>query len=355
MKKLRIFFSLLTVIAVIIAGALIPMPYVIERPGPTYNVLAKTENSQELIQVKNTKTYPVSGNLRMVTVGVQGSPENQISLWDYLFAYLDEEAEVVSLSKVYPDNISEKEIERITTRQMKNSQLASSVASWKELGHKVPGKTEVVEIDKTSSAHGILQAKDIIKSISYKGKKTQLDQADSLFKTMAEIPANSEVELEISRGTELKKVSLKTKAAPHKKGSLLGIYVDTHPELPFQVDFSLKDVGGPSAGLIFSLGIIEHLTPEKLMGSETIAGTGAIDYSGRVEPISGVPQKIYGASRDGAKWFLLPRSNCNELPENPPIPAIPVETLSEARQVIKQINAGDTKSLPQCSSDKGSK
>lgn len=116
-------------------------------------------------------------------------------------------------------------------------------------------------------------------------------------------------------------------------GVTLGIVADS----PVTVDFNLDDVGGPSAGLIFSLGIVDKLTPGDLVGGRKVAGTGTMDFDGRVGPIGGIAQKLAAAHDDGVTLFLAPKDNCDEvLGATPPgLEVAAVESLSEARQALE--------------------
>ena len=91
----------------------------------------------------------------------------------------------------------------------------------------------------------------------------------------------------------------------------MGVQIGTGYDFPFDVSVRLgDDIGGPSAGLIFSLGVYDTLTPGSLTGGTDIAGTGTIDEQGRVGPIGGIQQKIVAAADAGAKIFFVPPANC---------------------------------------------
>src|SRR5690606_22200280 len=92
----------------------------------------------------------------------------------------------------------------------------------------------------------------------------------------------------------------------------IGVQVSHQIDAPFELEIQLEHIGGPSAGLMFALGIIDKLEPEDLTGGLTIAGTGSIDEHGNVGPIGGVPQKLVGAREAGATVFLVPAANCAE-------------------------------------------
>jgi PDZ domain-containing protein len=120
---------------------------------------------------------------------------------------------------------------------------------------------------------------------------------------------------------------------------------------PFDVEISLEKVGGPSAGLMFSLGIIDTVTPGDLTGGKHIAGTGTISPDGLVGPIGGIEQKLQGARAGGATLFLAPAANCQEVAGRIPdgLQVVRVETLAEARDAVERAGNGqDTSGLPAC-------
>jgi PDZ domain-containing protein len=132
--------------------------------------------------------------------------------------------------------------------------------------------------------------------------------------------------------------------------ALLGVLVDPTFDLPVDVRIEIEDIGGPSAGLMFSLGIIDTLTEPDETGGVSIAGTGTMDLTGTVGPIGGIRQKMAGADRDGAQWFLAPVDNCPEVVGHVPagLRVAAVRTLSEARAAVEAIGSGHGDELPTC-------
>ena len=108
------------------------------------------------------------------------------------------------------------------------------------------------------------------------------------------------------------------------------------------VTIRLDEIGGPSAGLMFALGIVDKAGPEDLTGGRVIAGTGTVDDAGVVGPIGGIPQKLRGAAADGATFFLVPAGNCAEAAANavPGLSTVTVGTLAEAVAALLTLAAG---------------
>ncbi|KTS80421.1 ATP-dependent serine peptidase containing a PDZ domain protein, partial [Microbacterium testaceum] len=132
---------------------------------------------------------------------------------------------------------------------------------------------------------------------------------------------------------------------------LVGISLALGFDLPVDVKIQLNDIGGPSAGMMFALGIIDKMSPGDLTGGQHIAGTGTIDEQGQVGAIGGIRQKLYGARDAGATWFLAPSANCNEVVGHVPngIRVFSVSTLSDSLKVLETIrDGGDLDALPTC-------
>ena len=135
--------------------------------------------------------------------------------------------------------------------------------------------------------------------------------------------------------------------------SLIGVLVDPTFTMPVDVKIRISDIGGPSAGTMFALGIIDKLTAEDLANGVVIAGTGTMDLTGRVGPIGGIEQKMAGAVGDGATWFLAPAENCGDVVGHVPsgLHVVRVATLHEARLAVQAIGADPAaaaRTLPTC-------
>ena len=135
------------------------------------------------------------------------------------------------------------------------------------------------------------------------------------------------------------------------KSPTIGISVVDSFTKPFAIDINLADVGGPSAGTAFALGIVDKLSDGKLTGGKTIAVTGTIDADGNVGAIGGVIQKMAGARRKGATLFFLPKDNCAEALTAVPhgLRLVPMTTLTGAIDAMKQLRDGGT-NVPSCPS-----
>jgi PDZ domain-containing protein len=159
-------------------------------------------------------------------------------------------------------------------------------------------------------------------------------------------PAGTVVTLTVLRAG--KTLTLKVASKSSDGTPVIGVEVQQEYTFPFTVKITVGNIGGPSAGMMFALGIIDKLTPDNLTGGKFIAGTGEITASGQVEPIGGIQQKMVGARSAGATIFLTPAGNCSDTAGAVPagLRLVKVSTLSQAIADLEAIKAG--KSVPSC-------
>jgi PDZ domain-containing protein len=122
----------------------------------------------------------------------------------------------------------------------------------------------------------------------------------------------------------------------------LGVGVLDAPWAPFAVNFNLANIGGPSAGLMFSLALVDKLTTGDLAGSTFVAGTGTISSEGKVGPIGGITHKMTAARAAGATVFLVPAKNCYEAVSDIPtgLKLMKVDTIGSAVDALHAMTSG---------------
>jgi PDZ domain-containing protein len=341
-------------VAAIVGAVLLgnsPAPYAVERPGPVYDVLGTTQVAGKkvpLIDVVTEKTYPTSGKLDMLTVYVDGSPQEQVNWLDVAGSWFDSSRAVVPLDEIYPPGQTTNEANQQNSEDMSNSQQAAEAAALHELGIPYTTVVTVAQVAKKTPADGVLKAGDELVSINGE----PITSLSGLQKAIIANGATSPVSLDIRRGGTEQTVQLTPAINADTKRPAIGIYTGAKYDFPFEVKIQLQDVGGPSAGMMLALGIYDKLTPGELVGGHHIAGTGTIDPDGTVGAIGGIRQKMYGARGDGADWFLAPASNCNEVVGHIPsgLRVVAVKTLGDSLAAVKAIASGSgTGSLPTCS------
>lgn len=317
-----------------VMGTTLPVPYVAQVPGPTFNTLGDIDGSP-IISVEGRDRNDVTGNLNLTTVGVSRSG---LSLVQAIRGWFDDQVAVVPEESVYPPDRSEEETRQANRQAFLTSEQAAESAALGHLGY--PVKVVVQEVPKGSPSESLLTEGDSIDAVD--GRATP--DAATLSGVLTDIPAGTTVTVDATHLGEATQVAITTKAAEDRTGSLLGVSVLDQPSAPFDVQIDVEDVGGPSAGLMLTLGILDLVGDEDLTGGAVVAGTGTIDAQGNVGPIGGITLKMVAAKDIGAQLFLVPADNCAEASrvDDPGFPLARVATLDDALTALTDFEAGRT-------------
>jgi len=324
--------------------SLIHVPYAILTPGPVTNTLGNGAGGKPLITIQGKATFPTTGVLDFTTVEVFGGPKNPTNAWDWIFGHLDRTSTVVPEEVLFPPGVTSKQVDQVNAAEMAGSQQEAIVVALRGLGQKVPEVITITDLTKDSPARGVLRKGDVVVSIDGKAVTT----SDALRAVIsAHKPGESAVFTVRRNGTDH---VLPVKTAASQGRTVAGVFLRTTFDFPTKVTIDAGDVGGPSAGMMFSLAIYDKLTPGALTGGAKIAGTGTINSAGAVGPIGGIRQKLTGAQRGGDAWFLAPAANCDEVVGHIPdgLQVFKVATFAQARDAVKAIATKRTASLPQC-------
>ncbi len=350
--------STVLLIALLCAGVFIKTPYSEMSPGPTVNTLGE-HDGEPVLQISGRKTYPTTGHLNMTTVRVT-SADYRMNLVEAVYGWLADDNIIVPHDTLYPDGKTEEQSTQENAEEFTQSQESAKVAALRELDIPVGQWVIVSTVLKDSPAQGRLHAGDVIKSVDGRPVKKPSDVADLVTRhepgekvVFTVVPAKESAEAEKAgkTPTRTEEVTVTTRESEDgKKRAIVGIQAGTDHTFPFTVDIKLADVGGPSAGLMFALGIVDKLTPEDLTGGKFVAGTGTIDDEGEVGPIGGIEMKTVGAREKGAEYFLTPADNCASAAENVPdgLTLVKVEDLDGALKSLEDIREGRTDRLPRC-------
>ena len=335
-------------VALWLAALLTPLPYVTYQPGFTIDVLGE-DDGEERIQVSGTKAWRDEGQLRFTTVFVT-QPDTDVNLFELMGAWLDPDAAVYPYGAVYAPGETDRSSERQGAQEMASSQDTAIAVALTELGHDV--QTPVVQrVTPGSPSEGMLRAGDELVAINGKPVETVLDAGEAVAAT----PKGEPVEVRYRRDDAARTVTVEREMIDGH--SRIGIVMRTEFDFPFEVEVDIDpEIGGPSAGLMFSLAVYDTLTRGSLTGGETVAGTGTIELDGSVGPIGGIDQKIAAARDDGASLFLVPPDNCADAVDSPrgDVQLVRAETMREALEAIKAWVADRDADLPRCTDRSGS-
>lgn len=327
-------------LALCIGAVAIPSSYVVEGPGPAVNTLGDDPNSKNpVISVKGAKTYDTESRLDLTTVSVAGGPGRSIAGVEALWAWADPHQDLMPREYVYPAGSTSEEEDQRNAVEMTDSQQSSIAAALTELDIDFTSRPVIAGFS-IDANRGILKSGDVIASVDGKPVTHYEQVPDTIRASRAE-----RIELGVIRKGKPVTLNAKISRIAQKNSgpqASLGIYIAPKYDFPFDVDFGLKDIGGPSAGSMMALGLIDKLTEGSLAGKHHVAGTGTITAEGKIGAIGGIPQKVVGARDSGATVFLAPQANCAELSGRVPkgLDVYSVKTLHDARGVLESLADG---------------
>ncbi len=293
-RKLAIWIPIIVVAAVV---SFLRLPLYAISPGPAREVVP-------LIEVNGHEEYPSEGRFVMTTIEF-----DQLAPVGALVAWLDPDTAVVSEDELFAPGETPQEEERRAISQMDQSKIDAVSVVLKLLTdypkeHR-PGAL-VESVVAGCAAEGRLYPGDLILSID--GER--IDDRAEASAAIEAVPSGESVTFEIRAGGKVQDVDLVRRPCGGEREPLVGVSLVDN--FPFRVRIASGEIGGPSAGLMWALGLYDLLTPGDLTGGRTIAGTGQIDLFGRVHPIGGIGEKVVAAGRAGASVFLVPKGNLDE-------------------------------------------
>lgn len=331
---------LLTVLTVV------PSQYAIEGPGPTFDTLAAS-NDVPLVRIDGATTYQSSGELRLTTVSVSNASTQRFTVGAVIEGFFSPSRTVQPVEAVLGSPQDQKASEDRSAQQWITSQESATVSALEALGHEVPATISVVEVLDESNANGKLEVGDVLVAADGKALVSYRDLSEYLDSHRV----GDTITLTVKRAGE--DVTVSFDLIDYDGAARMGITVDPQFDPPIDVKVGIDKVGGPSAGMMFALAIMDQLTPDDELNGAHVAGTGVVDVDGQVYPIGGVALKMVGARAAGADSFLVPVENCNEVLGHIPdgLDVYAVDTLDDAYAAIVAIGEKDTSVLPRCSAD----
>lgn len=311
-----------------------PVPYVVLSPGPTYNTLGTDDHGKTIIGIDGRTPAKRSGHLNLTTVSVSGQ---SVSAFQALAGWLMHDEVVVPTASVYPPGESEQKTSQKNAQDFAQSQDSATAAALCEL--KYPKGFGIISVAADGPSKGVLKPGDEFVSVAGIPIASRAD-LDAVLR--AHEP-RTQVAVSVKRAGMTVDQTVTLGAAPkaqQRTGGYLGVVPDTTCLAPFTVDLGLgRDIGGPSAGLMFALGIMDKVGSQDLTDGRFIAGTGTIDPSGKVGPIGGIALKMIAARAKGATVFLAPAGNCadvrNAIPSG--LRVVKVDTLHNAVAALRAL------------------
>ncbi|QPK79720.1 PDZ domain-containing protein [Corynebacterium lizhenjunii] len=316
-----------------LADVPLTVPYAAEGPGPTVDTLGEVEGIP-VVDVRAPEVDTPAGQLRMTTVSVR----TNMTLPQLIGRWLTTDDTIVPAEQIFPKGATREEIEEANKAAFSQSESAATVAAmdWLHL----PVKTVIADVIKDSPAQGHIRPDDVLLQVDGK-RVAKPGQAQELIAALA---PGDQVELLLERDGKEITVRPTLGENEHDPGkALLGVYMAAHPVDDIEVSYNLQDVGGPSAGMMFTLAVIDKLTPGDLTGGHVVAGTGTIDPDGTVGPIGGIVHKARAARDAGTELFLSPSDNCAEVlsRDTGNMVVAAVDTLDDAVTAIESFAKGE--------------
>ncbi|MFE5707547.1 MULTISPECIES: PDZ domain-containing protein [Rhodococcus] len=324
--------ALAPIVVLGILGTVITVPFVALGPGPTFNTLGEV-GGEQVVAIAGTDVDDTTGHLNMTTVAVR----DDLNVFEAFGLWASGRQGIVPREEVYPPDKSKDEVKQENDADFQQSEDSAELAALHFLGK--PVDLRIAKVGEDGPSQGLLREGDVLVSVDGKPVST----VGGVQEAVADVAPNTEVPIVIRRdGAETTvRVVLGARPDDEAKG-YLGITPEEVPDVPFTIDFNLADVGGPSAGLMFTLAVIDKLSPGELNGGKFVAGTGTIDSDGDVGPIGGIKYKLIAASEAGAETFLVPAKNCDEARQGAPdgLRLVKVENLDGAVDALEAVNAG---------------
>lgn len=336
--------SMVVLCLMILGASLMPVPYVIEQPGPAIDVLGSYDDEQ-IIVIDGAETYPTEGELMMTTVSVDGGPGFRVTPVEVVAAWFDPTKSVLPREAVFPEGQTREQTVLTNSVAMGSSQQGAVAVALEELDIDFDPVIMIGGVEQDAPADGTLEAGDVIVSVDGRSATDVAGYQELVLGT----PKGEPVPMTVRRDGE--ELDLEVPAEMVDGAPKMGVVLTSGYDFPIDVEIAVGGIGGPSAGMMFSLSVYDELTPGALTGDHQIAGTGTIAADGTVGGIGGIRQKMVGAHDSEADYFLAPAANCDEVVGYEPdgLDVVAVSDFDGALKATETIaETGSTDGLPTC-------
>lgn len=341
--RTRLLLATLLIGVLIVLGFVTPSPYIIERPGPVVNTLGNIlvdGEERPVVNVEGAETFATEGELNLLTVTIVGNPDQPLGWLSLVPAFFDRTQELRPMQDVFSGGMTSQQRDEANAVMMDRSQQEATAAALGLLGMAYDSTVTVDSVLPDTPASQVLQEGDVI--LASDGEP--VTGGGALRTRIATHEPGVPMTLLVRRGGADVAVEIVPVRADGQTRSHIGVMLTSEYVFPVDIDIALDRIGGPSAGMMFALGIYDELTAESLTSGLIVSGTGTVDEDGNVGAIGGLPQKIWGASRANTDVFLMPVENCAHVPAVLPddMTIVPVETAREAIAAIQEVSRGAT-------------
>lgn len=326
---------LATVAAGVLVGSglnLVTVDRVVYHPGPLYDTLGTINDRPVIALDDDLPSYPTDGSLYFTTIRLEGGPGDPLSVWEWVRARLTPSTTIVPREQVFPENVTAEQVREQNTQLMQHSQEDAAVVALRANGTEVPEDIVVAQVIVDAPADGVLHVDDQILRVDGE----DMADARAVQDRLQEVEPGDSVPMTLEREGETVTIDVPTRRDEPSGRTIVGVYLAPRYELPYDITIDAGNVGGPSAGLMFSLAVYDEVTPGALTGGRALAGTGTIASDGTVGGIGGIKQKMYAADSAGVDLFLAPADNCDEVVGSEPggLTVVPVTSFDEALEVL---------------------
>jgi PDZ domain-containing protein len=276
------------------------LPVVALVPGPAEDVLTR-------IRIDGgAKVYDSRGRLYLTSVGI----DDDVRFYEGLLDLANHDVQLRPRAELYPQGETPEQVDQQNVFDMRASKTVATVVALRQLGYRIePSGVEVTEVLHGTPADGTFRPGDRVLRVD----RNKVGSVGAVQTAIRRHRVGDRVGFQLRRGKGVKEVSVRVGADEEGKPRVGVLLTDLFEHLPVRITIDTENIGGPSAGLMFTLSIIDKLSPEDLTAGRRIAGTGEITVDGDVLPIGGIAEKLIGARRQGATVFLIPKDNCNEV------------------------------------------
>jgi PDZ domain-containing protein len=294
------------------------LPYLAFSSGPV-------SDAADSIVASGVETYPPDGELLMLTVISQ-----DVNLFEAMIAGVDPSIDLIPKEAYRRPEESDEDYRKRVLAQMDDSQTRAITVALSYLGYEmIPTDVLITDLVPDRPAAAVLEIGDSVDTLD----GTEIVSSTDLTDALEGYSPGDVVDLGVTREGSERMVQVElTERDDDSGGPMIGIIVGELTRPPFPISIQAGNVGGPSAGMMHALAIIDTLTPGEMTKGHVIAGTGTIQYDGTVGGIGGIRQKVVGAEAAGAEYILVPQDNYEAAltAERKSIEIVPIAELQDA-------------------------